>query len=250
MGLMLSACRKTDSAADVPTNKTNYQALSKQIALNFYNAVNGGSTGFKANKTGDLRTNSTGPQCGDVVTTPTNWVQTSGDTTSVTNGNRVFTYICNNNILNEYSLADTVSTQVTTTGFKSVYSAAQRYNTRAIDYEYTKSVSTGVISCGYTQRKFNSSNITTDSLNWATHYTLQGVYISHVDNEAVITGGMTTFTSATYHKDIVNDVNGWSEQHHGVISFEGDDTIKVAFMTSSYTGMYLVNIKTGVATKL
>ncbi len=246
----LSACKKSESTGNKPVDKTDYQALSKHIAVSFYKSLNTGSTGFKASGSTERRTNSTDPQCGDVVTTPTNYVQT-GDTTRVVTGNSVFTYICNGGILNEYSLSDTLSTKETRVGFESIYTVAQRYNTRAVDMSYTQSVSNGKISVGYYQRLVNNSGVTTDQLNWTTHYTLVGVLVSRTNDGAVITGGQASFTSDVFHKDNTVDVDGWGDEHFGYISFLGNDTIKVAFGNGQgFYSEYLVNVKTGVSVKL
>jgi hypothetical protein len=250
-GLTLSACNKTESNINKkPADKTDYLALSKHIASSFYKSMSSGSAGFKASGTTERRINSTDPQCGDVVTTPTNYVQT-GDTTRVVTGNSVFTYICNGGMLNEYSLSDTLSTKETRVGFESIYTVAQRYNTSAYDMSYNQSVSNGKISVGYYQRLVNNNGVTTDQLNWTTHYTLVGVIVNRTNEGAVITGGQASFTSDVFHKDDVVDIDGWSDDHFGYISFQGSDIIKVAFGNSQgFYREYLVNVKTGVSTKL
>ncbi|MFD2144854.1 hypothetical protein [Mucilaginibacter antarcticus] len=250
LSLALSSCKKADSTANKPVDRTDYNALSKQIALSFYKSLNSGSRGFKASSTGGRRVNSTGPQCGDVVVTPTNSIQI-GDTTRVVTGNTVFTYLCNGGVLNEYSLADTLRTQETGVGFESIYTTAQNYSTRAVDVSYLKSISNGKMSVGYFQRKVNNNGVTTDQLSWATHYTLVNVAVTQTVDGAVITGGQANFTSTVYHKDDVIDINGWSDEHIGYITFQGNDIIKVIFGNAQgFTGTYLVNIKTGAAIQL
>jgi hypothetical protein len=241
----VSACKKSGTAPDKPAvDKTDYQALSKHIAVSFYKSLNSGSTGFKASSTGERRVLSSGPQCGDVVVTPTSYTQT-GDTTRYYTGNSIFTYICNGGVLNEYSLVDTSTTRELSYGFASTYRVVQKYNVRATDNSYLKSASNGTIGVAFVQRMFNNGGVTTDSLTYATQYTLSNVIINRANNEAIVTGGQVTFASSVFHKDNVVDVDGWADEHTGVITFLDNYIIKVTFTQGTYSRSYFINAKTG-----
>ncbi len=264
LGLVVavSACKKSDSAANKPADKTDYQALSKHIATSFARSMNVGSTGFKASgSVGGQRALSTGPQCGDVVYTPYNETVTSGDTTRIYTGNSVFTYICNGGVLNEYSLVDTATSRELRTGYASTYRVIQKYNTRAIDANYTQTASNGTIGVAFSQRLFNNSGATTDSLSYATQYQLNNVKVTRGNGGAAITGGEATFASSVYHKDKVIDIDGYSDElsrarrarsddHTGYIYFDGADIIFVTFYQADYQSTYQVNIKTGAVQKV
>ncbi|MES2810541.1 MAG: hypothetical protein V4619_18040 [Bacteroidota bacterium] len=254
LGLVVavSACKKSDSAANKPADKTDYQALSKHIATSFARSMNVGSTGFKASGgVGGQRALSTGPQCGDVVYTPYNETVTSGDTTRIYTGNSVFTYICNGGVLNEYSLVDTATSRELRTGYASTYRVIQKYNARAIDANYTQTASNGTIGVAFAQRLFNNSGATTDSLSYATQYQLNNVKVTRGSNGgAAITGGEATFASSVYHKDKVVDIDGYSDDHTGYIYFDGNDIIFVTFYQADYQSTYQVNIKTGAVQKV
>jgi hypothetical protein len=247
----LASCKKSDSPANAPATKTtDYKALSKRIALNLYKSLNTGSAGFKASATGGRKALSTGPQCGDVVYSPYNESATSGDTTRYYSGNSVFTYICNGGVMNEYSLVDTATSRELRTGFASTYRVIQKYNTRATNDAYTQSVSNGTIGVAYAQRQSNNGGATTDSLSYATQYQLNSVVVTRSNNQSLVTGGQAVFTASVFHKDNGDDINGYTEAHNGVITFEEGDVIKVTFSTANYSGSFLVNVKTGEVTQV
>ena len=264
ISLALSACKKTESIANKnAADKTNYEELSKQIALNIYNSFNSNTNASIKNSAASIRTNSTysdyplNPQCGDVVVFPTRrTVETIGDTTRTTTSNRVYSYLCNNNRQNEYHLADTVTIQKTANLYKSVITAIQNHNTRSIASSddnplplvgpliylppgatitrtYPQpAVTNGQITAGYTQTKYNSSNVTTDNLVWTTRYTLNNVLTRTVVEEGFpyqtygrrIAGGQATFTASAYHKGNQVDVEGLLQEHTGVITFRAELT--------------------------
>jgi hypothetical protein len=245
----LSSCKKGEKGPKAPRAATNFAELSQRIALNFYKSVNTGSAGFKASATGGRKTLAMDSQCGDVEVTPYNESVTSGDTTRNYAGNSVFTYICNNGVLDEYALVDTSTTREVRTGFASTYRVIQKYNTRATSTSYVQSVSNGTIGVAYAQRQFNNSGTTTDSLSYATQYQLKNVFVTRNNGQVAITGGEATFASSVFHKDNVVDIDGYSDAHTGYIYFDGNDIIEVTFYQADYSSTYRVNVKTGVATK-
>jgi len=278
MSLGLSACKKMDADKNT-VDKTNYEELSKQIAVGIYNSLKFENSTVQTNSANQLRTNSTFsdyplyPKCGDIVVFPTvHSVENIGDTTRTTTSNRVHTYICNNSQLNEYSLADTVTTRAIAGFYRSVYTATQNYNTRndslifAVPMPFQPSaVSNGQIAVGYTQVKYNNSNITTDSLAWATRYTLNNVLTKTIFNETAsfiftpggfmcacappmytkrrIVGGQASFTASAYHKDNLTDAGGVKQEHTGLITFINAYTSRVTFFAGGFSGTYEIKIQ-------
>lgn len=277
MSLGLSACKKTGTITDKNTvDKTNYEELSKQIMLSIYNSLKSDTNALKTNSAAQIRTNGTYadyplyPHCGDVVIFPTGRVVDNvGDTTRTTTANRVHTYICNNGLLNEYHLADTVTTRATTSRYKSVYTATQNYNTRNDSLKFgvpwpfqAASVSYGQIGVAYTQVKYNSNNTAIDSLVWTTRYTLNNVltktiFIEHAalapgvicactpysTLKRRIIGGQATFTGLAYQKDNVNNISGLKQEHTGIITFIDAYTSRVTFFSGGFSSTYEIKTK-------
>lgn len=255
IGSTLSACKKTAPLADESTaDKTNYEQLSRQIALSIYKSFNGNTNALITNGSARIRTNSTyadyptNPQCGDVVIFPTKRsTETSGDTTRTKTANRVHTYICNNNWTDEYHLADTVTTLAKANLYKSVNTNIQNYNTRYLSsyIDTLYAVSNGLIAVNNTQMKYNGSNIAIDSVAWTTRYTLNNVIVKRVVDAVAITGGQATFTTSVYHKGNDVDVDGRLEQYTGILYYMGNDIIRVYFQSADAACYYEVNVKTG-----
>lgn len=280
INLALSSCKKIEAPSDKnAVDKINYEELSKQIAVGIYNSLKSDTNVLKPNSANQLRTNSiytdypAHPNCGDVVIFPTgHTVETIGDTTRTTTSNRVHTYMCNNTLLNEYNLADTVIARATASRYKSVYTTTQNYNTRNDSLRFgvplpfqPSSVSYGQIAVGYTQVKYNNSNIATDSLVWATRYTLNNVLTKTIFNETAsfvfvpggfmcacappmytkrrIVGGQATFTASAYHKDNLTDAGGVKQEHTGLITFINAYTSRVTFFSGGFSGTYEIKIQ-------
>ncbi|MES2807641.1 MAG: hypothetical protein V4619_03400, partial [Bacteroidota bacterium] len=116
LALLFSACKRTEVKGRTEI-KTDYTALAKQIGVSFYSSFSKDQSKFKTAGTGERKTLADVPYCGQVIVTPINHSVTIGDTTRLTLGNSVFTYLCKNDSLNAYTLVDTTTVTEKGTGF-------------------------------------------------------------------------------------------------------------------------------------
>lgn len=251
-GLLYSACKKTETNGTV-TRKTDYLALSKQIALSFKGAMATGSAGFKTMGTGSKRVNdiSTHLNCGAVDFTPYLSVTTVHDSTLTDQRNTYFTYICNGNVLNEYALVDSAKYTESGTGFNNTFNTIQKYNVKALNTSYTASSSNGSIFIDGMSRKLNARGGTTDYYGYTTRYGLNNVIVTRTNDGPSLTGGQSQFEGTTIYRDATTPADGVLEIHNGIIYFLPGDIIKVGFFGSDGSSRYYeINTKTGAAVEL
>jgi hypothetical protein len=247
-GLFYTACKKSETKG---TPKTDYRALSRQIALSFNAAISKGSTGFKSSANGSKRVNdiSTHLNCGATDFTPYDNTTTVNDTTTTEARRTYFTYICNNNVLNEYQLRDTISLTMSGNGFQDVFHTVQSYNVKALNSGYTASSSNGTIFTGGQQKKINGQGATTAYNNYDTGYTLNNVIVTQTADGPVITGGSATFQGSVSYKNS-DTPDGYTGSHTGIIYFLPDNIIKVAFYGENASRYYEINTKTGAVAEM
>jgi hypothetical protein len=250
--LFYSACKKTENKGTV-TRKTDYLALSKQIALSFKGAMATGSAGFKTSGTGSRRANDVNSHlnCGATDFTPYYNVTTVNDSTRTDQRNTYFTYICNDNVLNEYALVDSAKYTESGNGFNNTFNTIQKYNVKALNTGYTVSTSNGAIFTDGMSRKLNERGGTTDYYGYTTRYGLNNVIVTRTDDGPSLTGGQSQFEGTTLYRDSSTGAEGVTEVHNGIIYFLPGDIIKVAFYGSNGNSLYFeINTKTGVAIEL
>jgi hypothetical protein len=251
-GLLYSACKKTENKGTA-ASKTNYLALSKQLALSIKGAMTAGSTGFKSAGTGSKRVNDINSHlnCGAVDFTPYYNVTTVNDTTRTDQRNTYFTYICNDNVLNEYALLDSSKYIESGTGFNNTFNTIQKYNVKALNTGYTVTTSNGLIYTDGMSRKLTSQGGTGDYYGYTTRYGLNNVIVTRTDDGPALTGGSSQFEGTTLYCDSSTDANGVTEVHNGIIYFLPDNIIKVAFYgPTGLSRYYEINTKTGEAKEL
>ncbi|GAB3928647.1 hypothetical protein GCM10028827_22230 [Mucilaginibacter myungsuensis] len=249
--MLTTSCSKS-SIILTPANNSNINAaMAKQLALDIYRSMSGN---FKSSSAEGLKTNAANG-CGSVVTTPSNSTTTSGDTTRVFTGNRVFTYMCNgfyNNgkTLDAYLLKDQYATEETGNGFKNIYRTNLDYTVKAKTWDYTHVDVTGNTSIDNYTSKLSGGNVT----EW---HTLKTDYVweSVIAQRDVLTNASRfVFGLVTFNTTIVNNVAGTAQQTYqlkGKIVFRDDNKMTTMFISDNgQYKTYLTDLTTGQVTEI
>lgn len=256
MSLVYAACKKSETGP----KKSPFDAagFSRQLAVNLYRSLSGQYGGADINdgikaplgisgpKHKSPRVNSVNPYCGLTIDTTYSASETVSDSLKNYYTRYKFTYGCENNVLNSYSLLDTVVNTVTKQPYKAVYKLTQFYNVKALDQTYKLSSVEGAIS-------FSSHiDVNTPSGLQYTHmdsyYGLQGVRVDVSSGTADVVAGSANIIGNFQYKDAIYDVN---DNINGTIEFLGGHMSKVSLQVSGDNGNYvfMVNMLTGEVTK-
>lgn len=257
LSLFYTACKKTESSpSKSPFNPADF---SRQLAVNLYKSLSGQyggadiSDGIKA-PSGIAspshkapRVNSINAYCGLTIDTTYTGSEVVSDSLKSYYTRFKFIYGCENDVLNSYSLQDSVSSTVTYQQYKAVYKLTQLYNVKAIDQTYKISSVEGAIS-------FSSHiDVNTQSGVQYTHmdsyYLLHNVKVDISSGTADVIEGSASISGVFRYKDAVYDVDN---NITGSIEFLANHMSKVTLQVSDGHGnyVYLVDMLTGQVTKV
>jgi len=254
------SCKKSGTVPAKSIATVNKADIGKQIASSLYRSLSTGLSTSDALKTngahGGLTTMDNDHGCGEVITTPTNKTAVSGDTTRLYTGKSIFTYMCNgyfNNGYNvdAYTLADTLATTETGTGFANNYYVTLNYVVKSQDAHYSY-ITIGGTTTTLSHLTKSSAGVTTETHDFSTAYKLNDIVANHTGPASpIVVLGKVDFSTTTADKDAVNNPSGSTAAYSGYILFLPDNTAKLYFKNTdgSYT-VYLNNLLTGEITAL
>ncbi|WP_214073562.1 hypothetical protein [Mucilaginibacter sp. dw_454] len=252
--VIYAACKKSDSG---PNSIFNPAELSRELAVSLYKSLSGQygganiSDGIKAPLSISTpahrgpQINDVNPYCGLTIDTAYNLSQDVIDTVKTYYTRFKFVYGCENNVLNSYSLQDSIANTLTAPAFKAVYKLTQLYNVKAIDQTYKVSAVQGII--------YFSSHIDATKQSIAqyeymdSYYNLQGIKVDISSGTADVVAGTSTITAIFQYKDATNNI---TDNITGSIEFLGIHMSRVTLHISgdNTTYIYLVNMLSGQVT--
>lgn len=256
ISLVYTACKKTETHP--PGSPFNAADFSRQLAVNLYRSLSGQyggadiSDGIKAPLSITTpghkgpRINSVNPYCGLTIDTTYSASETVADSLKNYYTRYKFTYGCENNVLNSYSLQDSVINTVTYQRYKAVYKLTQLYNVKALDQTYKTSSVEG--SNSFSSHIDVGSQSGPQYVYIDSYYTLHNVVVDISSGTSDVTQGSAGINGTFQYKDAVYNVNNTIT---GSIEFLGDHMSKVTLQVSDGSGGYifLVNMLTGQVTK-
>lgn len=213
--LTYTACKKSENNPS-KTSSAAQLSMSRQLALSIYKSL--AQQSVKTSGYSKQRILSTS-LCGQVITTPTNSTVTIGDTIRTITGNTIFTYVCSNDTLNGYTLADTM--RVTEKGgtFNNSFLVTQNYLVKLVDARFGSSRTDGTMTAANHISKVNASNVVTEFHDFSAQYTLTGVGFIKQDANLTHFGGTIKFASQEVDKDSTTAANGNTINFTGTIIF-------------------------------
>ncbi|MFD2872812.1 hypothetical protein ACFS5N_10060 [Mucilaginibacter ximonensis] len=255
MSLVYTACKKSGTAPSrSPFNPADF---SRQLAVNLYRSLSGQYGGADINegikapsavipgKKGP-HINSINPYCGLTIDTTYSASETVADSLKQYYTRYRFTYGCDNNILNSYTLQDTVINTITKDQYKGVYKLIQLYQVKAADATYKTSSVEGSISFSAHTGVNTKTGLQYNYMD--SYYTLQGVMVDISTGTADVIAGSAAISGTFQYKDSIYDVN---DGITGSIQFLGGHMSKVTLHVSDGSSGYvfIVNMLTGSVTQ-
>lgn len=255
MSLVYTACKKSETApAKSPFNPADF---SRQLAMNLYRSLSGQYGGANINegikapsavipRKAGRRINSINPYCGLTIDTSYSASETVSDSLKQYYTRYRFTYGCENDVLNSYTLQDTVVNTITKDQYKGVYKLIQLYQVKAADATYKTSSVEGAISFSAHIDVNTPTGLQYNHMD--SYYALQGVMVDISTGMADVVAGSAGISGNFQYKDGVYDVN---DDITGSIQFLGRHMSKVTLHVSDGSSGYvfIVNMLTGAVTQ-
>jgi len=252
-----TACQKTLVTS---TATTNSSAIGSQIALSLYKSITGQYGGANINNgikaPNSIVSTHKGPAinaittlCGYTIDTTYFTSANLHDTTEAVSAHFKFIYNCANNTVNGYTLADSVTTVITSPLFNNVTASAQNYVVQALDTTYKLVSMVGGITSN-THNVVLSGTVQTEYHDLTGQYYLSGVQVNLASGVADITTGTAAFTSTQTDFTVSSGTPAVTNSYNGTITFLGNHMAKVSF-TMAPNGpvfSYMINLITGVTT--
>ncbi|GAA4103316.1 hypothetical protein [Mucilaginibacter panaciglaebae] len=256
VSLCYAACKKTESSpSKSPFNPADF---SRQLAVNLYKSLSGqyggadindgikAPSGITAPNHKGPGTNTINPYCGLAIDTTYTASETVSDSVKNYYTRFKFVYGCENNVLNSYSLQDSVANTVTCQQYKAVYKLTQHYNVKALDQTYKTSSVEGSISFSSHIDVNTQSGVQYTYLD--SYYALHGIKVDISSGTADVIEGSASINGVFKYKDAVYNVNN---SITGSIEFLGNHTSRVTLQIDGNGNyVYLVNMLTGQVTKI
>ncbi|MDB5031598.1 hypothetical protein [Mucilaginibacter sp.] len=250
------ACKKGQSSS---TTYFNSPDLTKQIAVGFYSSLIGQYGGANINDgitaPGGINLTNKGPGissvnsfCGYTIDTTYTYNQTAGDTVRKFITHYKFTYGCTANVLDSYSLADSITNTETGPLFANSSILTQNYFVKALDQTNKTASVEGSIGTSFHTSVLNTSHVVTQYNNIDTKYVLSGVKVDITSGTANITSGIATFTTQVRNLDPTTPFSGYSSVFTGTITFLSNHMAHVSISTGNQTKLYTVNLITAEVT--
>jgi hypothetical protein len=266
--LFYASCKQ--AAVNPAANTTDYKALSSQVGLSLYKSLTGSyggtniNNGIKppANVSAAANRNFAAAGvnllCGFTADTGYNTKATAGDTAKTFFGHIHFVYLCDNNIVDGYTVKDTVVntedniTQAPNNAifFHNNYSVGQDFTVKALDQTYQLVSLNGTIAASITQTSRSGLASPAVAESVISNYVLTGLTISITNGIADITSGQATFLLRESNSAVINPP-GFAGFFSGIILFLGNHKAKLTFFDSNSNKFtFSVDLLTGVATPI
>jgi hypothetical protein len=256
ISLCYTACKKAEN--NPPKSPFNPADFSRQLAVNLYKSLSGqyggadisdgikAPSGITAPKYKGPRINSINPYCGLTIDTTYTGSETVSDSIKNYYTRFKFVYGCENDVLNSYTLQDSVANSVTYQQYKAVYKLTQLYNVKALDQTYKMSSVEGAISFSSHIDVNTQSGVQYTHLD--SHYSLHGVKVDISSGTADVIEGSASITGVFQYKDSIYNVDS---NITGSIEFLLNHMSKVTLQVDGGGNyVYLVNLLTGQVTKV
>jgi hypothetical protein len=180
-----------------------------------------------------------------VIDTTYNFNEVVADTLKGYFGHYKFTYGCTNNVLNSYTLDDSIANTVNKGLYSAVYKLTQKYFVKALDQTYKISSVEGSITFSSHASLSNQAQTSSQYQNSDIKYKLSGVRVDISTGVADVVQGEAAFTARVNNRDNVTVVDN---NFYGTITFLGDKRTHVLIHLGNDTKLYTVNMITGQVT--
>jgi hypothetical protein len=255
-----SACKQNavDPAAPVDT-----KALSMQIASSLYKSLTGQygganvNDGIKApsnifNQKGLSVSNPPNPLCGYAIDTAFNNTVKVKDSTNNFAGKFHFVYTCTNNIVNGYTVYDSLRNTQNGPTFSNIYMVAQNYAVVALDNTYKFVSMDGYIHVSLFNGVLNGKGSTTQYHSTSSQFVLKGLQVNFATSVADVTTGIATFSTQIANLDPTTPIDGFFGGFSGYIQFLGNHKAKLYLQTSGQNqySIYLIDYVAGTVTAI
>ncbi|MES2810692.1 MAG: hypothetical protein V4619_18800 [Bacteroidota bacterium] len=230
--------------------------MSKQMAVSLYKSLSGQYGGADINDgikaplsytpgPNALKVTAINPYCGMVIDTTYDFIEIVSDTVKTYFGHYRFTYGCTNNVLDSYTLDDSISNSVNRDLYAANYKLTQKYYVKALDQTYKLSSVEGAITFSSHASLYNKGRTGSQYHNSDIYYKLKGVRVDISSGMADVIQGEAGFTAH------VNNLDGnikVDNQFYGTITFLSNQIARVLINLNSETKIYTVNMVTGKVT--
>jgi hypothetical protein len=239
----------TSTNTTTPTKETpNYDVLSNQIAIGLIYSLTGKYGGTNINDGIKAPTTGAKLMCGFNYDTTYNYNTKAADTAKTFAGNLKFVTTCNSNVVNGYTVRDSLTNTEIGANFNNTYVVAQNYVVQTTDPNAVSVSMNGNIYISIFDKTI-SGTTTSGYTSIASTYVLKGLLIDYSSGIANITTGTATFNTATSNLNSTTPKGGVVGSYTGTITFTGSLQAKLTIQTSATTTKsYTINLLTGTVT--
>jgi hypothetical protein len=256
--LIAATCVYSSCKNSVTDPKGNLSAaeLSRQMAVSLYKSLSGQYGGADINdgikaplslapEGKGPRINAVNPYCGLVVDTTYSFNEAVADTLKGYFGHYRFTYRCTNEVLDSYTLDDSIVNTVNKDLYSAIYKLTQKYFVRALDQTYKISSVEGSITFSSHASLLSKTRAGSQYQNSDIYYKLNGVRVDIGSGEADVIQGEAAFTARIHN---LNNNIALDNDFNGTITFLGNKMAHVLIHLNNETKLYTVNMVTGQVT--
>jgi hypothetical protein len=256
LAVLVAATCVSSGCKKAVTDDLTAADLSRQMAVSLYKSLSGQyggadiSDGIKAPLSlskghQKVRINTINPYCGLVIDTTYNFSEVVADTLKGYFGHYRFTYVCTNNVLDSYTLDDSIANTVNKDLYSAIYKLTQKYFVKAIDPTYKLSSVEGTISFSSHASLLNKAKTSSQYQNSDIFYTLNGVRVDISSGVADVIQGEAAFTARINNKNANTVIDN---NFYGTITFFGNKMAHVLIHLNNDTKLYTVNMVSGQVT--